>query len=81
MSKYKTNTVLHTKDGRKIGNAIIVSDKGLYYTIKTDYGTVKKFTEGELDELFYVAYDDFTEEELALMSEVRGAHKNYVYYE
>jgi len=57
------NTVLHTKDGRYIGNAIIVGKDGNYNIIKTDYGNICKFTDSEIRTHFYIAYADLTDEE------------------
>ncbi len=53
----KVNQLLQTKDGRKIGNAIIVKDNGnqLNYNIKTDYGNeIKNITEKEIKQYFYI---------------------------
>ena len=58
----KTNTILHTKDGRKIGNAIIIGKEGDYWLVKTDYGNVTRLTTEEIHELFYIAWVDFTKE-------------------
>ena len=52
----KINTVLHTKDGRKIGNAIVIGNANGLNTIKTDYGTELKLTDKEIFEFFYIAY-------------------------
>jgi hypothetical protein len=54
----KRGTILLTKDGRKIGNAIVLSkkekDDWVFYTVKTDFGNVVTFTKYELKELFYI---------------------------
>lgn len=68
------NTILQTKDGRVIGNAIIIniSPCGIF-TIKTDYGNTSTFTKQELLNIFYVRkYADFYEKEY-----VESTHKNY----
>jgi hypothetical protein len=52
--------ILFTKDGRKIGNAIVIQER-LWenfcdfnsYKIKTDFGNICWLTEDEIDELFY----------------------------
>lgn len=48
------NTVLHTKDGRKIGNAIVIGYEGKYNVIKTDYGNKVRLTCDEIKEFFHV---------------------------
>ncbi len=77
------NTILHTKDGRKIGNAIITGRDGYFWEVTTDYGSKKMLTSQEIDKLFYIAYSDFTiefdgmtpEEAQAMQSET---HKHRV---
>ncbi len=69
------NTVLHTKDGRKIGNAIITEKEGSYNTIKTDYGSECRLTDKEIKECFYIAYSNLTSEEERYMRETIGRHK------
>ena len=54
--KYEINTILHTKDGRRIGNAIIIGRDGEYYVIKTDYGNELKLTYAEIKEEFNIAF-------------------------
>lgn len=49
---------LYTKDGRKIGNAIIVGidehdELGLVAEIRTDFGNTARMTRDELDARFY----------------------------
>ena len=75
---FDVNTVLHTKDGRKIGNAIIVGKDDKYNIIKTDYGNECKFTDGEIEECFYIGYSDLTDEEKQYMRESIGDHKHSV---
>lgn len=55
---YKINTILHTKDGSIIGNAIIINKDLSGYSVKTDYGNVLKLSENELLSMFNVAYVD-----------------------
>lgn len=59
----KINTILHTKDSSKIGNAIIIGKEDCYWKIKTDYGTEIKFTSAEIDEQFNIAWSNYTKEE------------------
>tara|TARA_B110000977_G_C10911703_1_gene429536 strand:+ start:511 stop:900 length:390 start_codon:yes stop_codon:yes gene_type:complete len=68
LRNFDVNTVLHTKDGRKIGNAIIVGKDDKYNIIKTDYGNECKFTNGEIEECFYIGYSDLTDEVIQLMT-------------
>lgn len=77
-SLFEVNTVLHTKDGRKIGNAIIIGKDDKYNIIKTDYGNECKFTDEEIKECFYIAYADLTEEEKAYIRETIDDHKHSV---
>jgi len=52
MNKFKLNQLLLTKDGRKIGNAIIVQENPLH--IKTDYGNLMtNLSKDELEMYFY----------------------------
>ena len=48
------NTTLRTKDGRKVGNAIVRHFHQGFSLIMTDYGNHMKLTERELNELFYI---------------------------
>lgn len=54
----KINTILHTKDGSVIGNAIIINVLGADYSVKTDYGDVLKLSEKELLMMFKVSHVD-----------------------
>lgn len=58
--KIDINTILHTKDGRLIGNAIVVGREDYYWIVKTDYGSKTTLTSEEIDKLFYVAWEDYT---------------------
>lgn len=51
-----TNTLLHTRDGRKIGNAIVVEhDYSVYQlVIKTDYGNVLILGLDEIVRLYHI---------------------------
>lgn len=75
---FEINTVLHTKDGRKIGNAIIVGKDDKHNIIKTDYGNECKFTDEEIKECFYIAYSELTDEEIKYMRGTIGEHENSV---
>lgn len=54
----KVGTILLTKDGRKIGNAIVTHVFGIGplapYRIRTDFGNTAVLTGVEIDTLFYV---------------------------
>ena len=56
------NTILHTKDGSKIGNAIVTGREGYYWEITTDYGNKIKLTSEEIDELFIIAWSNLSKE-------------------
>lgn len=52
MNKFKLNQLLFTKDGRKVGNAIIVNENPIH--VKTDYGSLMiEWTKEELEDHFY----------------------------
>lgn len=62
--KYPVNTILHTKDGRRIGNAFIIDhetcsielvapDPTHYNVIKTDYGVEARLSDAEIAEFFH----------------------------
>lgn len=48
------NQILQTKDGRIIGNAIIVAKNNDIYKAITDYGSEINMNVDEVHELFYV---------------------------
>ena len=54
------NTILHTKDGRKVGNAIVTGRDYLLWEITTDYGNKVSISQEAIDELFYIAWSDCT---------------------
>lgn len=56
------NTILHTKDGSKIGNAIVTGRDGYYWEIKTDYGNTVRFTHEEIDRYFNIGWSDYSKE-------------------
>lgn len=58
--KYKIDTILYTKDGRQIGNAIIAGKNNLTgdYIIRTDYGNFLQCSPNEIDEIFYTKQDE-----------------------
>lgn len=67
------NTILHTKNGYVIGNAIIIEIKNSsllkekIYKILTDYGNESKLTEKEIKEYFHEITIKATKD-----------HKNYI---
>ncbi len=67
------NTILHTRDGRKIGNAIIVSITDKTYHIVTDYGNKCSCNLKEIKELFYIQKK--TDDEY--LNYCRSTHKHY----
>ncbi len=79
---YPINTILHTKDGRVIGNAIVIghtnNDFNIFNIIKTDYGHECNFTDKEINECFYLAYSNLSKQEIKLMESTRGKHKHAV---
>ena len=54
----EVNTILHTRDGRVIGNALITKSSGhplqAMYEVTTDYGNKARMSEKELGKLFYL---------------------------
>ncbi len=66
MGKLKLNTTLYTKDGRRIGNAIVTGSGDDVTHIKTDYGNEASISRHVLKDLFWVGV-------VALSS-----HKNFV---
>ncbi len=53
------NTILHTKDGRKLGNAIVTGARGRFWEVTTDYGNKVELTTEEIEKYFYVAWTDY----------------------
>jgi len=81
MKKCGVNTVLYTKDGRKIGNAIVIGvTEDNLYIIKTDYGHVVKNSLEYLNESFYMDYDVYVGEEWDLYknNQLEFPHKNQI---
>lgn len=78
--KLELNTILQTKDGRKIGNAIVIgwTESKFFYTLKTDYGNVKSFSLKEIEKLFHAPMLPEGEEMLDYHNEVIKSHKHYV---
>lgn len=56
------NTILHTKDGSKIGNAIVTGRNMYYWEITTDYGNKVNFTSEEIDKHFNIGWENFSKE-------------------
>ena len=76
--KLKLNTILHTKDGRKIGNAIITKvNQNNTFDITTDYGNIcKEKSEDDINGLFYITFDDdYLAKELQELSLIGHKHK------
>jgi hypothetical protein len=51
--------ILYTRDGRSVGNGIILkrdysSYLGVVYTVKTDFGNLIRLTRREINSLFYL---------------------------
>lgn len=61
--KLPIGTVLYTKDGRQVGNSIIVdhiNDSGCDYLLRTDYGNETKCSAAVIPVLFYIGEVDKT---------------------
>jgi hypothetical protein len=56
------NTILHTKDGSKIGNAIVTGKEDCYWELTTDYGNKVKFKDEEIYEYFDIAWLNYSKE-------------------
>lgn len=56
------NTILHTKDGSKIGNAIVTDKKDFCWELTTDYGNKVNFTEKEIENYFNIAWFNYSKE-------------------
>ena len=70
-------TILHTKDGRKIGNAVIIGKDGYRWTVKTDYGNTLKMTSQEIHSFFHIAFLDSPDPK-AVMEMMQKDHKHLV---
>jgi len=72
----ETGTVLLTKDGRKVGNAIVLrmeTSYGLTYNVvKTDFGNIIKLKDSEIRELFYIDVPRVSEHSLSSWMEDRA---------
>jgi len=76
------NMTLFTKDGRRVGNGIIIGGEpsaycdDYLYVIETDYGNTMKLNLKELEELYYlghiVPYDQWKHDR----TETRTAREN-----
>jgi hypothetical protein len=53
LRKHKIGTILKTKDGRMIGNAVIIHNHSDYNFIKTDCGNTIRLTDHDVEEMFY----------------------------
>jgi len=61
--KLDLNTILHTKDGGRVGNAIVTGRVGCHWKITTDYGNTLTMTSQEIDEFFNIAWLNSSKEE------------------
>jgi len=61
--KLYLNTILHTKDGARVGNAIVTGRAGYHWKITTDYGNTLTMTSEEIDEIFNIAWLNSSKEE------------------
>lgn len=51
--KYPVNSVLYTKDGRLVGNAIVIGHNNDKNIIKSDYGNIISLKDDEVERYFY----------------------------
>ena len=72
------NTILYTKDGRKIGNAIVTGREGYYWEITTDYGNKVRLTSEKIDELFNIAWLNYSKENEGYDCRSRNAKNDVV---
>lgn len=56
--KLGINTILHTKDGSYVGNAIVTEKRGREWQITTDYGNKLWMTREEIDKYFKIAWSN-----------------------
>jgi len=79
----RINTILHTKDGCKIGNAIIIDKNDEYNVVKTDYGNVVKLTDKEVFDYFHIRNTSTTHKNAKLNRSFEyktvSAHNNDLY--
>lgn len=75
---FPVNTVLFTKDGRKVGNAIVIGHEGDKNVLKTDYGTIIKHTDYTVRQYFWADFESMTPIEIQRVRERMGPHKNAV---
>jgi hypothetical protein len=73
----KPNTLLFTRDGTQIGNAIVVECVGGLHTLLTDYGTrIREMTTKDLSGLF-VFGDSATAKGVLDLDKPWPTHKHY----
>lgn len=74
--KLEVGTILFTKDGREIGNAIVtdveMTSTGERFLIKTDYGSVAMLSQKELGDLFHFDFETYEGADLLIR---RESHK------
>jgi len=57
---FPVETTLHTKDGRIIGNAVVIGHEGKINIIKPNNANPCRFTDEEITECFYVENSDLS---------------------
>ena len=76
IQKPEVGTILFTKDGRKVGNAIITDEvltsAGESFVIQTDYGSKAVLTTRELTDMFYFDFETYSSVDLLNR---RASHK------
>jgi hypothetical protein len=71
------NTILHTKDGSCIGNAIITGRDENHWEVTTDYGNKVRLTSEEINGLFNIAFADLYDCD-GIQESVLSTHKHRV---
>jgi hypothetical protein len=86
MKQIEENTPLYTKDGTKIGNALVIKrvaeakkekKKHDLYKIKTDYGTVLFLDRKEIDEFYSVGFGHMDPVEQEIAKSNMHTHKHF----
>ena len=72
-----TNCVLYTKDGRVVGNAIVLGQYEKGWFVETDYGSFMTLNTKEIKEMFHIGNNHLSEEERELCKIYITSHKNY----
>lgn len=74
MRRIENDQILYTKDGRIIGNAIVIGHRNNLNIIKTDYGNVCEMTTEEIYDGFHLA----SKEEMDQLKSISGDHKHAI---